>query len=115
MCIRDSNGFDLYRQWAHAIVHGRIEQQPSRQFSAAMIALRPDRDGRISGYSGFDTVQRELGQAIIDAHLPHPGTPTQPVEAGYMANAWIRVKHPDYDTLRQICEWIGRTVRVYAR
>ena len=46
--------------------------------------------------------RRDPGRAttswIIDAHLPDPGTPTQPVEAGYMANAWVRMKHPDYDT-----------------
>ncbi len=110
-----ANGFDLYRQWAMAVVHGRLDQQPTRQFSAAMISLRPDKDGVIAGYDGFEQVQREVGHCLIDAHLPPPGTPTQPVEAGYMANAWVRLKHPDYDTLRQICEWIGRTVHVYAR
>ncbi len=48
------------------------------------------------------------------AHLPDPGTPTQPVEAGYMANAWMRVRHPDYDELRHILNMIGETVRVHA-
>jgi hypothetical protein len=37
---------------------------------------------------------------VIDAHLPRPGTPTQPVEAGYWANAYVRMRHPDYDVLR---------------
>ncbi len=31
-----------------------------------------------------------------------------------MANAWMRVRHPDYDTLRGILNTIGETVRVYA-
>lgn len=110
-----ANGFDLYRQWAMAVCHGRLDQQPSRQFAAAMVALRPDRDGRIAGYSGFDEVQRRIGHMLIDWHLPPVGHPTQPVDAGYMANAWIRLRHPDYDQLREICEWVGRTVRVYAR
>lgn len=110
-----ANGFDLYRQWAMAVVHGHLDQQPSRQFAAAMVALRPDRDGRIAGYSGFDEVQRRIGHMLIDWHLPPVGHPTQPVDAGYMANAWIRLRHPDYDQLREICEWVGRTVRVWAR
>jgi PPK2 family polyphosphate:nucleotide phosphotransferase len=38
----------------------------------------------------------------MDAHLPPEGTPTQPVEAGYMANAWVRMKHPDYDELHRM-------------
>ena len=39
---------------------------------------------------------------------------TQPVEAGYMANAWVRMRHPDYDQLRWMMDEIGRTVRVHA-
>jgi hypothetical protein len=48
-------------------------------------------------------------------HLPAPGTATQLVEAGYIANAWIRLKHPDYDELRGTLDVIGRTVKVRAR
>ena len=110
-----ANGFDLYKQWAMAVAQGRLTERPSRQFAASMVALRPDRDGTIVGYTGVEEVRRELGPAIIDLHLPHPGTRTQPVDAGYMANAWIRLRHPDYDTLRRMSEWTGRTLRVHAR
>ncbi|MGH8496328.1 MAG: ATP-grasp domain-containing protein [Gammaproteobacteria bacterium] len=109
-----ANEFDLYREWAMAIVHGRPDRSPSRRFSCGMIALRPERDGRISGYSGVDEISRRFGECIAAAHLPEPGTPTQPVEAGYMANAWMRVRHPDYDELRRIMNTIGETVRVHA-
>ena len=78
------NDLDLYRAWAEAIVHGHIGARPSRQFATGIVALRPDRDGHISGYSGVDEAQARLGEWVIDAHLPDPGTPTQPVEAGYM-------------------------------
>ncbi len=108
------NDFDIYREWAMALVHGRIGQRPSRRYACGMIALRPDRDGRISGYEGMDRIGREFGECIVAAHLPPAGTPTQPVEAGYMANAWMRVRHPDYDQLRYIMNTIGETVRVRA-
>ena len=80
-----------------------------------MIALRPDRDGRIAGYSGVELLPHELRHWVIDSHLPAPGTPTQPVEAGFMANAWVRMRHPDYDTLRSMLDTVGRNVRVHAR
>jgi hypothetical protein len=51
---------------------------------------------------------------ILDAHLPDPGTPTQPVAAGYMANAYVRMRHPDYDHLLGMLDDVGRTVHVYA-
>lgn len=109
-----ANEFDLYYEWACAITHGRTHTRPSRRFAAGMIALRPERDGRITGYSGVDEIGRRFGNDIVAAHLPEPGTPTQPVEAGYMANAWMRVRHPDYDTLRGILDTIGQTVKVHA-
>ncbi len=110
-----ANDFDLYREWANAIVHGQVGQRPSRQYSAGIVALRPDRDGTIAGYIGVDQVQRAYGDWIIDAHLPPVGTGTQPVEAGYMANAWVRVKHPDFDECHRILDAIGRSVGVHAR
>jgi formate-dependent phosphoribosylglycinamide formyltransferase (GAR transformylase) len=110
-----SNDFDLYREWASAIVQARVEARPSRSHAAGMIALRPQRDGRIDGYDGVDEVQRRYGTFVIDAHLPPPGTPTQPVESGYMGNAWIRMKHPDFDELRRMLDFVGKTVVVRAK
>ena len=109
-----ANELDIYREWAMAVVHGKRSQSLSRRFSAGIIALRPNRDGRISGYHGVGEIDRAFGQWIIDAHFPSPGTPTQPVEAGFMANAWLRMKHPDYDELRRMLDAVGRTVKVLA-
>jgi len=109
-----ANEFDLYFEWAYALTHGHTHTPPSRRYAAGMIALRPDRDGRISGYSGVDRIHEQYGDCIVAAHLPDPGTPTQPVEAGYMANAWLRVRHPDYDQLRRILDDVGKSLRVHA-
>jgi hypothetical protein len=108
------NEMDIYREWANAIVHGAPSAVASRRFSAGIIALRPDQDGHVSGYEGVDAMQDRYGEWIIDAHLPPDGTPTQPVEAGYMANAWVRMRHPDYDELRRMLDDVGRTVQVHA-
>ncbi len=110
-----SNEIDIYREWAMCMVHGKKSQHLSRRFAAGIVALRPDRDGHISHYDGIGEIERAFGQWIMDAHLPPAGTPTQGVEAGYMANAWIRLKHPDYDELRRMLDIVGRTVKVRAR
>jgi formate-dependent phosphoribosylglycinamide formyltransferase (GAR transformylase) len=109
-----ANDVDVYREWAHAIVHGGPEKPMTRKYAAGIVALRPDKDGSIRGYSGLDDVNGRFGEWIIDAHLPDIGTPTQPVEAGYMANAWVRLRHPDYDTARSMLDDVGRTVHVHA-
>jgi carbamoylphosphate synthase large subunit len=109
------NEFDLYREWALAVCHGRTEQQPSRRYACGIIALRPDRDGRIVGYEGAEEIFSRYGELVVDSHFPAPGTPTQGVEAGYMANAWMRMRHPDYDVLRGVLDDVGRAVQVRAR
>ena len=110
-----ANDFDLYAAWAHAIVHEDVPFRTSRKFSAGMIALRPDRDGTISHYEGAEQMRDKFGEHIIDMHLPPAGTPTQEVEGGYMANAYVRLKHTDFDELRRIMNTIGETVKVKAR
>lgn len=110
-----ANEFDLYAAWAHAVVHEQVPFQPSRKYAAGMIALRPDRDGVVSHYDGWDQIQQRFGQWILDSHLPPAGTATQGVEGGYMANAWVRMRHPDYDTLRSMLDAVGQTVKVRAR
>ncbi|MCR9246729.1 MAG: ATP-grasp domain-containing protein [bacterium] len=109
-----ANEFDLYAAWGHAIVHEQVPFQPSRKYAAGMIALRPDQDGTIQAYDGLDEVHKRFGEWIIDVHTPPIGSGTQGVEAGYMANAWLRMRHPDYDTLRGMLDSVGELVQVRA-
>lgn len=108
------NDVDLYRAWADSIVHGRVWHTLSRRMATGIIALRPTNDGVITGVSGVEWLYDAYGQFVIDAHIPQPGTPTQPVEAGYMANAWVRLKHPDYDVLRAMLDEVGGRMQVHA-
>ncbi|ASJ71069.1 ATP-grasp domain-containing protein [Granulosicoccus antarcticus] len=108
------NEFDLYREWAIAVCHSRTDQQASRRYSCGIIALRPDRDGNIFSYEGVEDIFKQYGENIVEQYFPEPGTPTQSVEAGYMANAWLRVRHEDYDQLRHILNDIGERVQVRA-
>lgn len=109
-----ANDIDLFKEWADGIVHGNTWGHLSRQYSAAQLALRPTQDGHIVGYEGVDAVQAKYGQWIFDAYLPPVGSATQPVEAGFKANAWIHIKYPDYDDLRAICMDIANTIKVIA-
>ncbi|MCC6621317.1 MAG: ATPase [Deltaproteobacteria bacterium] len=110
-----ANDMDLYREWARLVCGLGPGQRPSRRLATGMIALRPTQDGRIVGYEGADAIGRSFGPHIIDWYLPPEGTPTQGVEAGYMANAWVRMKHESYDDLRRMLDMVGQTLKVIAR
>lgn len=112
--LSEANEMDVYAEWAYTLVHGTPQQQPSRRYSCGLIALRPDRDGTIVGYDGVDELERRYGDLITAHHLPPPGTPTQPVEAGFHANAWLRMRHPEFATLKEILADVGRIVQVHA-
>ena len=109
-----ANDFDLYLEWARAVVHGHAEPQPSRNYTAGMVAIRPNRDGRVAGYSGVEEVQRRYGDRILRLYLPAVGGKTQPVGSGYMGNAWVWARHPDYDACKAMLEDIGRTLKMWA-
>ncbi|HET7399152.1 MAG TPA: ATP-grasp domain-containing protein [Intrasporangium sp.] len=109
-----SNDVDVYREWAHIVTHGRPEHSMRRPYAAGIVALRPSADGAIRGYSGIDEIQGRYGEWILDAHFPPPGHSTQAIEAGYMANAWLRMRHPDYDVVRAMLDDAGRTIKVHA-
>ena len=95
------NDMDLYREWAMPSCTGRPSQRPSRRFAAGIIALRPDRDGRIAHYDGLDEIRDALRRRTSSTGTCRRRARRRSgVEAGYMANAWIRMKHRDYDTLR---------------
>jgi len=110
-----ANDLDMYVEWAKIIKTGRTEARTSRNYACGMIALRPDRDGTIVRYEGLDEVERMFGSHILDMHIPPPGSQTQGVEGGYMANAWIRLRHHDFDELRRIMDQIGEHVQVRAQ
>ncbi len=59
-------------------------------------------------------VREALSIPGTSTKLPRAGEPTQPVTEGYMANAWIRMRHPDYDQLRRMLDRTGETVKVRA-
>jgi carbamoylphosphate synthase large subunit len=110
-----ANDLDLYVEWAKAVVHGGTDGRCSRRYATGMIALRPDKDGQVTGHEGVDEMFRKHGEWIIDSHFPPSGTATQAVNAGYMANAWVRLKHTDFDQLRAVMDDIGRSVKLHAR
>lgn len=108
------NDFDIYQEWARAICWKDVAKEASRRFTCGLIAIRPSQDGVVRGYSGVDEIQARYGPYIYDAHLPPQGSRTQGIEGGYLANAWLRVRHPDYDGCRAMLDDIGQTIKMWA-
>jgi biotin carboxylase len=108
------NEMDLYREWAMVVTHRRRGQRPSRRFATGSVQVRPERDGRIAGYEGLRTVAERIKPFVTEHLLPEVGTPTDPIHKGYYNNVWFRLRHPDYDELVRLMDFIGETLKVRA-
>lgn len=111
-CAADD--LDLYRAWGLAVTGHPCEVVASRSHAAGLVTLRPDRDGHVVGVDGIGSVWDDFGQWIVDSRVPEPGEPTGPADGGFLANGWLRVRHPDYDQLRGILDAIGERVQIRA-
>ncbi len=109
------NEFDVYREWALAISGRAAMERPSRRYAVGSIQVRPSQDGRIVGHRGVDAAWARCGPFVYEHALPPPGTPTKPLEKGWLVNTWFRLRHEDYDELRAMMDFLGETVKADAR
>jgi hypothetical protein len=106
------NDIDLYGAWASATLRRRIDLVPSRRLATGSVQVRPERDGRIAGYENLEEVLRRIRPFVFAKEVPAIGRETVAIEKGYLANAWFRLRHTDYDELCELMNWIGRTLKV---
>ena len=93
----------------------RVDARPSRRFATGTVQIRPDRDGKVTGIDGLAEVRRRCGAWIWAEEVPRPGRRTVPLAKGYLANAWFRLRHRDYDELLRLMDFLGRHLRLHAR
>ncbi len=110
-----ANEFDIYREWALAILGRPAERAPSRRYAAGSIQIRPSQDGHFVGHRGLEAARARCGQWIYEQSIPAPGSPTKGLDKGWLVNTWFRLRHHDYDTLRELMTFLGETVKADAR
>lgn len=112
-CVADD--LDLYREWGLAVSERGVEARPSRRLATGHVQVRPDRDGIVVDVRGRELVERRCGDFVFARELPRPGRRTVAPEKGYLGNAWYRLRHPDYDELRSLMDFVGRRLHIRAR
>ena len=109
------NEFDVYLAWAEAVLHGRAAGEPSRRYATGSVQIRPHRDGIYAGHRGLAEVGRDFGDAIIEASVPRPGAKTEPLDRGWHAGTWFRLRDENYDRLMARLETIGESVSIVVK
>jgi biotin carboxylase len=109
------NEFDVYLEWALGILGRPAMRRPSRRFAVGSIQIRPSQDGTFTGHRGLDAAWARCQPHVYEYAIPAPGTPTKGLDKGWLVNTWFRLRHEDYDMLRELMTFLGETVKADAK
>ena len=65
--------------------------------------------------SRLSAALQRCGEAIYEKSIPAAGSPTKGLDKGWLVNTWFRLRHENYDTLRELMTFLGETVKSDAR
>jgi len=99
---------DMYKAWVELMVFDRFDP-PERKYAAGAAYLRGQGQGRVRSIRGLEQAQKELGDLVVEASLPHIGT--SPKE-GYEGEGYVIVRHPDTAVVEKALRRMIELVRV---
>ena len=106
--ISYAHEFDLYRAWAHLLIHGQF-QPPERKYAAGAAYLRGMGSGRVSKIHGLEEIATSLGDIVVEAKLPQTG---QPPSGSYEGEGFVIVRHPESEVVSSALKKIISTIHV---
>jgi hypothetical protein len=106
-----SHDVDMYAAWARLEIFGEFSP-PERRYAVGAAYLRGQGTGSVAAIHGLDTLQRELGDLVVEAHLPAEG---QPASGTYEGEGHVILRHPDTAVVEAGLRRIVEVARVELR
>ncbi|HEU4530382.1 MAG TPA: hypothetical protein VFR59_04320 [Steroidobacteraceae bacterium] len=106
--------FDVFREWANAVTHGRFDTKIERRYNVATIYKRAQGVGRIRAIEGLGELQRKYGSAIVWNTLLPVGTPRRNWKQTLVSDGFIMLRHPELATTMQMADEVGTKLNLYA-
>jgi hypothetical protein len=86
-----AHDIDMHAAWAALEIFNKFTPAV-RRYAVGAAYLRGQGSGRVATIEGLDTLQRELGDLVVEAHLPDRG---QAPSSSYEGDGYIILRHPD--------------------
>lgn len=99
---------DFYDLWARLVLLDAFDR-PDRVYACGTAYLRGMGRGRVRTVHGIDQLQSELGELVVRAQIPQPGTPAS---TSYEGEGFVTVRHRDSDVVRAALDRIVQVARV---
>lgn len=100
---------DPYFAWARAVVDGRFDGPWERKYAVGTIFLRGIGSGLIQSEQGIESVRRDFGDLIVEAHMPRIGTAKS---STYTGDGFVTVRHPITQIVEDALQLIAQTVHI---
>ena len=105
---------DLFRGWAEAVCTGRIEQNLSKRYNAALIFKRAEGEGTVQAYEGLDAILSQYGEHIANIELTPIGQPKRDWRKVVVGDGWIVARHPNLEAACEIAGELCSNFRIIA-
>lgn len=95
---------DLFRGWAEAVCYGRLSQDTTKKYNAAMIFKRAQGDGVVREHRGLQQLLHKYGRHVATIELTPIGEPRRDWRKVVVGDGWIVVRHPELHTTLEMSE-----------
>jgi len=106
--------FDVFREWANAVVHGRVSAGIKPKYNVATIYKRARGVGQITAIEGVELLQKEFGQHVVWNTLLPVGARRRDWRKTLVSDGFIMLRHPDLATTLAMADKVGSELHMYA-
>jgi hypothetical protein len=99
---------DMYDAWARLEILGEFDV-PQRRHAVGAAYLRGQGAGVVRGVHGLETLQRELGDLVVEARLPHEG---QHRSESYEGEGYVILRHDETDVVAAALRRVTEVARI---
>lgn len=106
--------FDVFREWANAVNHGRFDARIERRYNVATIYKRAQGMGRIRAVEGLGDLQRKYGAHLVWNALLPVGAPRRNWRQTLVSDGFLMLRHPELAATLAMADEAGTELRLYA-
>ena len=106
---------DLFVGWAEAVCRGRLSQDVSKKYNAAMIFKRASGPGSIiTRIEGMEALWNDYGEHVCNLEIARVGEARRDSKKVLVGDGWIACRHPDLAFATEMADRFAAELALYA-
>jgi hypothetical protein len=105
---------DLFREWARSVCWHAFEVSTERKYNVGIVFKRAKGQGRITAITGLTQFYDRYRNHIVEDTLLRPGAQRRDWKATLLSDGYIIVRHPDWQTARDMAIDAATDIQLYA-